>query len=1034
MGKKDKFIELLKEMPDDKVSDVFDIIADELIPHDHSKEKLRKGKATILEKSGYILLEFKVEKETVLKANDILVCSYGPKQLNVKIMDDTLLERNYFLKGEELRIIGFVDEKQCMPIVVVTKEYFNMFSGFNTIKEKRDAIFNLHSFPENERNIIISQIKGGKYSRIETTSEIIDDIDKLKFKFDMCRSVYSPQQQRDINLMFNDVEEMSGSAKERAKQRLKIMLSIDQTPKKISLTKKEIIERLDKYIFGFATVKECLAEAVVASKYSDNEDINILLVGPPGVGKTHIANCVALALDIPHFKISLGASSSLVDLSGDSPAFDASRFGAVVDNFYKLRTTFAVGILDQFDDAGDFKGEGNITKAFSDALSDEHFFRDNFLTSYINTENTIWIGTANSIDGIEPNILNRFTVINIPEQSDEEKLLIAENYIIPDLLAHSSIKEGEIVFEQGALKHIIDYYCGDYGCRDLKKNLKKIIRRVINIWDETKERNKFTVTINFINDTLGEYIDEELPEIKSKRHKSMYSDKVYSEIKNLISKCNRKTIGVEEKGKLQKRLDYLVNLIPTGDAFSNFDEEKFYEIVNKTHYGMENVKKEICEIFYEKSINKKPLTSNRLLLVGGKGIGKTSIIRSIAAACGAKCEKISLNGLSDEHIIKGHSLTYVGADAGRIAIACRRMKTSKGILHLDEIDKLLITQGHDVSNIFVDLLDDSGEFTDEFLGVPIDLSNILFIATANDLSAVNPVIRDRFTIINLEGYTENEKKTIIEDYLIPRINEEICPPNIRFEFNDDAKTDLFRRCRSFGVRDADKAIRRIIREKLYDVRNSRKKSHIVTPKDIEKTLGLPDAQRGNFPSVIYPGLTRGLAVTGENEGMSFAIETVLIPDDGSSLVITGLPKESTVDSVKLALSYVKRFYPGKLSGRGVHIHFGEGAVVKDGPSAGIAILTSLLSACFEQNVDSTNAFTGEINANGYIFNIGGVLSKIQAAAQSQCKRVFIPYGNYIMISKEKLNQFDIEIVPVKHISEVIKQVMPEIDSIGNKAG
>ncbi len=1027
--KKERFIELISELPDDKVSAVFDIIADELIPHDPTKEQLSNGRATKLEKNGYIVLEFKVEDKTILKPNDNLTCYYGPKELKIKITDETLLERNYFLKNEELRIIGFVDDKQCKPIIIVTKEYYDMFDAFASIKEKRNAIFNFHSLSENEKNAIITQFNNGKYPRQQRIPRRLNDIDKLKFKFEMCRSAYTPQQQMDIEGMFDDVERMGGSGKERAKRKIQIITGIDQvTCPEIKGTKKELINKMDGRIHKNHPVKERLTDEVIASRYTDGEKPKILLKGPPGVGKTSIPEQFAEIIGWPFIKISLGSVSSMLDIVGDAPMYDASNVGQVADKFAKVGTTAAVVLLDQLDDAGEFsKDGGKVSKIFIDALSDKHEFKDNFLGTYINTKNTIWFATANDVDDIDPSILNRFTVIDVSEQSDEDKVEIAQKYILPRFYENCSIKSDEIIFDSEVLKYIINYFCVDAGCRDMKSNLNFLIKRIIAIWDESNERKPFVVTKKFVDSTLEDCVDENDLGIKYRRNIHLYPERVASEIKSLLIKCDKKNISDDEKGKLQRRLDYLVNLIPTGDAFSGFDEEKFYEIANSSHYGMEKPKREIAEIFFEKSINKKPLTSNRILFVGGKGIGKSSLVPSIAAGCGAKYEKISLNGLSDEQVIKGHSLTYISSDAGRIVKACRHMGTTKGILHLDEIDKILKTFGHDVANVLVDLLDDSAEFTDEYLGLPIDLSNILFIATANDLAAVNPIIRDRFTVINLEGYTESEKKIIVEDYLIPKIKADICPENIQIDFSDDAKEELLSRCRSFGVRDADKAVRRIIRNKLYNVRKSRKKAHIITIDDVNTVLGIRETERGNFPEEIYPGLTRGLAVTGENEGMSFAIETVVIPND-DSLVITGLPKESTIDSVKLAVSYIKRLYPGKLSNKGIHLHFGEGAVIKDGPSAGIAILISLLSACFENTVDSKNAFTGEINANGYIFNIGGVLSKIQAAEQAGCKRVFVPFGNYSQLSKETLSQFKINIVPVKHISEVIKATLPEIST------
>ena len=193
-------------------------------------------------------------------------------------------------------------------------------------------------------------------------------------------------------------------------------------------------------------------------------------------------------------------------------------------------------------------------------------------------------------------------------------------------------------------------------------------------------------------------------------------------------------------------------------------------------------------------------------------------------------------------------------------------------------------------------------------------------------------------------------------------------------------------------------------------------SVVFSAEDVEKVLGKASSERGNFPCEIYPGLSKALAVNGDNCGMAFAIETVLIPDE-DGLTITGLPMESTVGRVKIAKTYIKRNYPRTIKNKGLHIHFGEGAVKKDGPSAGIAVMMSMLSAALDMPITENVAYTGEINTNGYVFNIGGAKAKIQVAEQSGCTKVFISYGDY-----EELEASDIEIVPEKHVSEVIEAV------------
>lgn len=1011
MNKREHFFNLILTLPEEKM--------------------LKQSTSFKVDKSGYILLNYVVDVDMDIKPKDMLTFNYGKLSLKVNITPYTILPQNCFVAGDELRIIGFVNEDECTARAVVTKSYYDMFRSYSLSKDKLAAMKTYAELSENSQASIAAQMSGERFSIAHTAASRISGMKELRFKFDMCRDTYTPQQQMDIEGIFDESKSLGASNKQKAERRLTYILNIDQTAACDSrLSKQEIINGLDKYLYKLDLVKEKIAESIVAAKYSKEKGMAILLVGSPGVGKTAIMKAIAAVVGRPFFIIPLGSSTSMVDVLGDAPHFDCSDCGEVVKNFYKAGTTATVVGLDEYDKSYDAAKEGGkVSKAFNDALSDEHFFKDAFLGTYINTSNTIFIASANFTETISENLLNRFTVIHIDDYSEEDKVTIAQDFILPGILSSYGISSEKITISRDTLAYITDNFCEDEGARDMKKHLKTLVDKVLSIWDASGIQEAFSLDKAFVKNSLETYVDENSAVILYRRSKDHYSDQVSAEIKELITKCRREDLLPQEREKYVKKLNYLVRLTPSGNAFSYFDANEFYSRVNKTHYGLEDVKKAIAQIFYISSINGKPLTSNRILLAGPPGIGKTSIVKSIADACKSEYAKVSLNGISDDRVIKGYSLTYTGADAGAIVKAAYRMKTSKGIIHLDEIDKMGYRNEVDAASTMVDLLDDSAEFTDSFLGIPVDFSSVLFIATANDISAVHPLLRDRFTIIHLDGYTEKQKGTIISDYIIPRVVTELCPEGIDLTFSKEARMLLTRKyCRSFGVRDADKIARKLVRDKLYSERNNLIKNTIITTADIESVLGKPAAQRGNFPIVCYPGLTRALAVTGDNCGMSFAVEAMIIPNE-TSLTITGLPRESTVDSVKLAVSYIKCHYPGTLADKGIHIHFGEGAVVKDGPSAGVAILMSLLSAVFNTAISKNISYTGEINGNGYIFNIGGTIAKIQAAEQSGCTRVYIPYGNYIELEQNAIEQFDIDIVPVKHISEVIDSVLPGLNKL-----
>ncbi len=983
-----------------------------------------------LEKSGYLELVCIATEQTELRPGDSLPFQYRGLSLSMEIDENTVLPQTQYAKGEELCVVGLVNDERCVAQAAVPRPYYDRFRSFPSAEEKAEAIRRFAFLPEAVQEELTARLNGERYPIARLAENQGEKIEDLRFRFQLCRDTYTQQQQLDIETILRECGSSEYKREMKAECRLRYILGIDQSSAKdFRLSKEEIIEALDERLYRLDAVKEKIAEAIVAAKYANRKGFAILLVGSPGVGKTSIIRAVAEVLGRPYFTVSLGSSTSLLDLIGDAPHYESADCGLVVKNFYKIGTTEAVVGLDEFDKPyrSDKEGGGKSTKVFNDALSDEHMFRDVFLGTGINTKNTLFIATANSTETIAENLLNRFVVIHIPDYTEEEKAEIARRHILPELFREYGIGEREIVFEKDVLLYIARHYCEDEGARDMKKHLRSLVDHILAFWDSACVRPKFTVTREFVEASLASGVNEDSPVIVFRRNRGKYSDETAAEIRSLIGKCRCDDLSSQEREQYTKRLSYLTRLIPSGEAFRTFDVDAFYRRVNETHCGMESVKDTIAQVFYLNSLNKRPLTSVRILLVGPPGVGKTSIAASIAAACGAQLQKISLNGVSDDVVLKGHSPTYVGSDAGLIVKALYRMKTTKGILLLDEIDKLGSRSGAEASHALVDLLDDSAQFTDHFLGVPVDLSQTLFLATANNLSAVPPLLRDRFTVITLEGYSEREKEEILGSYIIPRVTAEYCPRELDVRFPQETQSLLLSSyCQSMGVRDADRAVRRLVREKLFSLRGGTADSALVTPEDVERVLGSPPPQRGNFPDTIYPGLTRALAVTGDGCGMTFSVETILLPGE-NTLTLTGLPKTSTADSVRLAVSFIKRRWPGALRSKGVHVHFGEGSVEKDGPSAGVAILISLLSAVFGEKVDGSATYTGEINGNGCVFCIGGTRAKIRAAEQAGCTRVFLPYDNYRELTEKELSELRIKVIPVRHVDEVIREVLPRLE-------
>ncbi len=906
--------------------------------------------------------------------------------------------------------------------VICTDSFYHLFDAIESLKDKCNAIEAFLELSRTQRDSIISQLNSKKYGKCsEKRVAPVKGKESLRLKYDMCKHTYTPEQQREIENLFNDKLNA-----QKAYSRLEYILNIspEYLERKVP-SYKEIIAILDKYIYKKDKLKKKIAEQIVSGKYSSSRSLKLLFVGSPGTGKTLLAKAIAEIYGIPYAVINMGSISSALDLKGTDPSFDGADAGEFINKFFREGTSEMILLLDELDKMGTGTKHGAATGAMLDILSDVNECYDKFLEMAVDTSNTAFIATANSVKNIPSPLLNRFEVIYMDDYSDEDKYNIAQEYIIPQLEKDFGLENGEIVFTDEAVKAVIKYYCCDEGARLLKDKLKSIVKNLIS---RREEEGFETISVDaaMVREILEEYVSDKDIKLIYHRNKDRLSAAHSAELKKIFTAIENEEVTGEEKDIWLKRAQLLLDLIPPAQPFGGFDYDSFFESVNKTHFGLREVKERIAKSLLVRMVQGRSFSSIRFLLAGGAGVGKSSICKSIADSIGVPFVKVSLNGVSDERIIKGFPPTYKGAVEGSIVAGLERVKTVRALVLLDEVDKLGSKEGVSASNALIDLLDNSCEFTDDFLKVPIDLSEVIFIASANDLSKVNPLLLDRFEVIEVDGYSKAEKKTILNDYILPATNTEYERVNASFAVSPDAADLLVEEyCTSFGVRDLEKAVKKLVSDKLAEnADNIENQRFLIDSDDVTKSLGAKPIPRGNLLTKNVPGFSKALAVTGGNSGMAFSIESAVIPGD-TSLNITGLPKESAVDSVKLAKTYIRLNHLDSAADFGLHLHFGEGAVVKDGPSAGVAILISILSAVLKTPVSGNLAYTGEIDLFGNVFAIGGTKAKISAAQESGCSKVFIPYDNYMQLSEEELNSFLIEIMPVKHISEVIALAFPD---------
>ncbi|MCD8148320.1 MAG: AAA family ATPase [Clostridiales bacterium] len=935
-------------------------------------------------------------------------------------------KENIIQIGDQLSIIGIKAEDRPVNIAVtiIRLEEKWIFEQVKSVYGRANAIknfFRLFKDTPGKREYILNQLRGRKYSRYDASDDILfDSKQEQLLKYALSKETYPLETQRAYEAMFRD----SNSSKHKTDQKLSYLSRIAPTYKgRRSVSKKELQKFLDSRFYKMNLPKQQLIDVLVSNERAGRRGFNILLVGGPGVGKTSIMKAIADVCNIPSEIIPLNGMSCPLELEGLDSGYDNADAGRLIKVFASHGTSEMVIGFDEADKMNGQSKEGDPMNVLYRILLGEH--EDKFLGCGISTENTIFIATANSVRNIPEPIKNRFNaIIMLEDYSVEDKMVIARKFIIPQLLKNFGLKDKDLCFSDEVLQHIITDYCEDGGARDLQHNIDKIIRRTISSENQKAYKN---LTIKIVNEILSPLV-RETQAIFFNRHRNEYSDAVANEIKRCLSEMKenvRSNEGSFGEDKKRQCLEYLLSCRNEEGVFKDgFDPVLFSDKLHENLYGMDKVIKE-ATLFYHTAFLQGTILNSNLALCGGFGIGKSTIARNIAEAIGYHFVKIPLNGIDDARELKGFSSTYVGSEPGRIMKGLRKAGSLKTVFQLDEIDKIK----PEIATVLLDLLD--REFTDNFLSVPVDFRTSIFIATANEWGNVPAVIRDRFIVVNVDGYSRKEKAEIVSDYIIPKIEKSYVASSVSVSIEDSACTYLLEAyCTSFGVRDAEKAMQRIVSSKLLEQAGEENSTTVnISKDDVRRCLGEEPIPRGNFPEDgNQPGISRALGVINGNMGSTFAIETVLVDGD-ETLEMTGLPRESATDSVKIAVTCIKKMFPKLLKGKHIHVHFGEGSVPKDGPSAGVALFMSIFSAAIEKPLKIKDnydvAYTGEISLTGGVFAVGGVYEKLQAASDSGCRIVFVPAQNYEYLDKDKLRQYSCEVAPVNHITQVIEKIFPE---------
>ena len=539
--------------------------------------------------------------------------------------------------------------------------------------------------------------------------------------------------------------------------------------------------------------------------------------------------------------------------------------------------------------------------------------------------------------------------------------------------------------------------------------------------------------VRIIQSELGEEdaFQQELNEVREQIIAAGLPEEVHEKAMKELSRLSIMTPLAPEVGIVRTYIDWLTSIPWNKQSEDQLDVRAAQEVLDREHYGLPKVKDRILEYIAVRKLAPDQLNSPILCFVGPPGVGKTSLGKSIAAALGREFVRVSLGGVRDEAEIRGHRRTYIGAMPGRIIQTLRRAGTINPVFMLDEIDKLGMDFHGDPASALLEILDpeQNNAFFDHYLDVPYDLSKILFITTANDLEPLAPALLDRLEVIEFGGYTEEDKLAIARKFLIPKQREVNGLANIQLQFETSAlKTLIHEYTYEAGVRNLNREIANICRKVARQIAEGNRYPTRITPKHVNRFLGPApfDELRANDTDAV--GVATGLAWTPFG-GDVLTIEVSVLPGKGT-LLLTGSLGDVMQESAQAALSFMRSIAEDvnvpydDFESMDVHVHVPEGAVPKDGPSAGITLAIAIISAFTERKVRSNYAMTGEVTLRGKILPVGGIKEKVLAARRARITNIILPKQNakdLVDVPKEALR--DLNIICLDHMQDVMKLVL-----------
>ena len=619
--------------------------------------------------------------------------------------------------------------------------------------------------------------------------------------------------------------------------------------------------------------------------------------------------------------------------------------------------------------------------------------------------------------------ISKELIRQIDQYEDLEKLI---DYVTNNLPVSYELKQQVLEAEDinDRYQVIVSLLLSQVEVISIKNELQKKVKVRV---DKHQKEYVLREQLGVIREELGENADSEADEYEKKLSEldapDYVKEKKKKEIKRFRNMSSSSSESTVERGYIETVLELPWNKM----SVDNKDLDHAAQVLDDDHYGLKDVKERILEFLAVRNLTSKG-ESPIICLVGPPGTGKTSIARSIASALEKKYVRISLGGVRDEAEIRGHRKTYIGAMPGRIVNGLRQAGVSNPLMLLDEIDKVSSDYKGDTSAALLEVLDSEQncKFRDHYIEMPVDLSEVLFIATANEVSGIPKPLLDRMELIEVSSYTENEKFHIAKEHLVEKQKSKNGIKKEQLTITDSALKDIIRLyTREAGVRSLERTIGKLCRKAAREIFKDSEATVKVTKTNLKTYLGNPKYNPEKKNDHAEVGIVRGLAWTSVG-GVTLEVEVNVLPGKGE-LVLTGKLGDVMKESAQAALSYVRSISEGYgidaefYTKHDIHIHIPEGAVPKDGPSAGITMATAMLSAITDRAVRADVAMTGEITLRGRVLPIGGLKEKLLAAKVIGIKTVCIPKDNekdLEEISKEITD--GMEIVPVERFSQVEK--------------